>query len=261
MEESHGSTVGVVGARAADVAPRVAEAGASVETGASGAVLASSVDAVVATGEPALTDLVRTASGNVSVPVLPVEAGGGVGSVPLAAVEDAVRAFLAAGWETRTRPILGVTVGGTVHRGLYDAMLVTAEPSRISEFSLESVDGAGDPLDVARFRADGVVVATGTGSVGYATDAGGPLVGPGVDAAVAVPIAQFDIASRRWVVDYPVTLTVERDEGDVSLLVDGVDAGVVDAGHPVRVEPVATLTLAHVAAGRHHFRVGSEESD
>ena len=62
---------------------------------------------------------------------------------------------------------------------------------RLIDFSL-GVSGAR----VADMRGDGVVVATATGSTGYALSAGGPLVSPGYDGLVVVPIAPHTLRSR-----------------------------------------------------------------
>lgn len=56
-----------------------------------------------------------------------------------------------------------------------------------------AVDGV--PL-LAHARADGVLLATATGSTAYALSAGGPLVHPGADAVVVVPVAPRSLAFR-----------------------------------------------------------------
>ena len=76
---------------------------------------------------------------------------------------------------------------------------------RLIDFSL-GVSGAR----VADMRGDGVVVATATGSTGYALSAGGPLVSPGYDGLVVVPIAPHTLHSRSIV-------TGENDVVEVAL--------------------------------------------
>ena len=77
---------------------------------------------------------------------------------------------------------------------------------RLIDFAL-GVSGAR----VADMRGDGVVVATATGSTGYALSAGGPLVSPGYDGLVVVPIAPHTLRSRSIV-------TNGSDVVEVSLL-------------------------------------------
>lgn len=219
--------------------------GVAVEERAADAVAADPATAV-AVGEAALIDLVRA---DVDVPILPIDAGDGVGSVPLADGADAVERTLTGEYETRRRPVLGVALDGErAGRAVFDAMLVREEPARVSEYGV----AAPDPIE--RFRADGVVVATPAGSHGYARAAGGPVVIPDGDAVAVVPVGAFAIRIDHWVVDAgtPVTLTVERDEGDVGLLLDGRDVGRVPPGVPVEVRidgAFETVALADERAG------------
>lgn len=64
---------------------------------------------------------------------------------------------------------------------------------------------------IADMRGDGVVVATATGSTGYALSAGGPLVSPGFAGLVVAPLAPHTLHSRAIV-------TGESDVVEVSLL-------------------------------------------
>ncbi|HIS39724.1 MAG TPA: NAD(+)/NADH kinase [Candidatus Aphodovivens avistercoris] len=94
---------------------------------------------------------------------------------------------------------------------------------RLIDFSL-GVSGS----KVADMRGDGVVVATATGSTGYALSAGGPLVAPGFGGLVAVPLAPHTLRSRAIVTAESDVVEVElldRPEGaygrEAALFVDG----------------------------------------
>lgn len=211
-------------------------------------VLAADPEAVVAIGESALLALVRE---GVSVPVLPVESGAGYGGVGETVALGAVENLLAEEFATESRAVLGVSVDGErVGRALADAMLVTSEPARISEYGVRS---RGE--QVAEFRADGVVVSTPTGSHGYGRSAGGPLVEPGSGVVSLVPVAPFAVNVDHWVLsaDEPVELTVERDEGEVSLLLDDRAVRSIEPGIPVAVVADGELTLVHVGESPRFF--------
>lgn len=240
--------IGVVGdGPPADAVASAARAcGADVVAGVAGDVLAADPERLVAVGESALSTLVRA---GVDAPVLPVDAGDGVGSVPGDAVEPAVERFVSDDWTPDERPVLDVAIDDREARALYDAMLVTTDPVSISEYSVR----VGDDTTVAQFRADGVVVATPAGSHGYAHAAGGPVLGPDTDAVAVVPVAPFTTDRSHWVLDPPVTLAVEREETPVSLLVDGDDRGEVPAGESVALRWGGTVTLASVPEGRPFF--------
>ena len=73
--------------------------------------------------------------------------------------------------------------------------------------------------------ADGLVVATATGSTAYSLSAGGPILFPATEALVATPVCAHTLASRSLVVDDRHTFTariVSREDG-VTLSLDGTE--------------------------------------
>lgn len=225
--------LGVVGDDAA--ADAVRERADEVAVGDAAAVVEAAPSAVVAVGEPALLALVRE---RVDAPVLAVDAGPGVPSVARDDLAAAVERLDAGDWTPTNRRLLSVEAGDRDLPALADAMLVTTGPADISEYG---VAAAGD---ATRFRADGVAVASPAGSHGYAASAGGPLVAPGTGAVAVVPVAPFTVDRRHWVLDPPVTLSVERDESAVSLLVDDRDLGALPRDTEVTVDRGDTVTFA-----------------
>lgn len=209
--------VGVVGAHEAVVAA-VRKAGATPRTGSPGEV--ASADAVVATGESAISTLARHGTDAI---VLPVEAGDTVRSVPGMGIGPAVEHLVAGAFETTQLPVLAATGPETTTRALFDLMLVSGEPARISEYAV--FDGE---REVGRFRADGVVVATPAGSRGYARAAGSPVLGPDAGVVSVIPIAPFATDADRWVLPPErLAVCVERDETPIELLADDTTAGTV----------------------------------
>jgi NAD+ kinase len=196
------------------------------------------VHAVVAPGDRALYDVVRA---RIDAPVLPVGSDPSTRSVRATDAGDAIATVVADDHDATTRTTLAVDPPDVdTVRTLADVTLVTTEPARISEYTL----AAGDRV-VGQFRADGVVLATPVGSRGYARAAGSHVLAPHTGVLAAVPIAPFATNADDWVLPHDdVTLTVERDEGHVSLRVD--DAHVTRLGHGdvVRVTPDDQLTVA-----------------
>lgn len=98
-----------------------------------------------------------------------------------------------------------------------------------------NVEVAGEHLSL--YRADGLILATPTGSTAYNLSAGGPIVHPGLAALVITPICPHTLSNRPLVVpaglEARVTL-VRGDEG-VYLTLDGQQGVPLRAGQTVRV--------------------------
>jgi NAD+ kinase len=98
-----------------------------------------------------------------------------------------------------------------------EAVLHTSHVSKMHHFDV-LVDGT-PALNV---RADGLIVATPTGSTSYAMSVGGPIIDPGVDAFVIAPIAPFNLAIRPLVIPADSTVEVRHeDRKECVMVLDG----------------------------------------
>ncbi len=114
---------------------------------------------------------------------------------------------------------------------LNEIVVSKGDIARMGDFAVE-LDGKR----VARFRADGVIVSTPTGSTAYTLAANGPILTPDVDALVVTPICPHLLTLRPIVVRGDSTLIV-RVEGipNVALLtVDGQQAVELRVGDELR---------------------------
>jgi NAD+ kinase len=124
--------------------------------------------------------------------------------------------------------------GGALHStfdALNDIVLTKGEIARMGEFAVELAGKL-----VARFRADGVIVATPTGSTAYSLAANGPILPPDVDAMVVTPICPHLLTLRPIVVrgDASLTVRVEGIPNLALLTVDGQRAVEFELGDEVR---------------------------
>jgi NAD+ kinase len=129
--------------------------------------------------------------------------------------------------------------GGRVHADelvLNDVVTTRAALSRIIELPV-SVNGR----PVMRVRADGLIVATPTGSTAYNLAAGGPIIHPVVDAVLLTPIAPHMLTNRPLVVAGTSEITVEPDMNgneEVFVTFDG------QSGHALTAGDVLTIRRA-----------------
>ncbi|MGV8039383.1 MAG: NAD(+)/NADH kinase [Thermoanaerobaculaceae bacterium] len=98
-----------------------------------------------------------------------------------------------------------------------------------------NVEVAGEHLSL--YRADGLILATPTGSTAYNLSAGGPIVHPGLAALVITPICPHTLSNRPLVVPsgLEVTVTLVRGDEGVYLTLDGQQGLPLRAGQAVRV--------------------------
>lgn len=183
------------------------------------------VDLVVVLGGDGTLLSAARALGSHKVPILAVNMGGlgFLTSVTLDQLYPMLEKVLAGEHRTGERMMLEAEVvrsGKTSerHTALNDAVANKGALARMLDFDV-SVDGE----QIGRYRADGLIVATPTGSTAYSLAAGGPIVHPGLDAFVITPICPHMLTNRPLVI--PDTSRVEIDfaaaEGPVYLTLDG----------------------------------------
>lgn len=79
-----------------------------------------------------------------------------------------------------------------------------------------------DGEELMRFRGDGIIVGTPTGSTAYSLSAGGPVASPDLEAIIATPLCPHQLANRSVVLDPAEVVTLEHYcEQPVSLMADG----------------------------------------
>lgn len=134
-------------------------------------------------------------------------------------IENALKAVIDGAYEVEMRPVLHVEVGDKHWHALNDVVL-----SRGGSARLTTINAWVDDELSGRFVADGVIVATPTGSTGYSLSAGGPIISPKVSCMVITPICAHTLQHRPTIVQGEAKIRLElvqEDEQVASLQVDG----------------------------------------
>jgi NAD+ kinase len=107
---------------------------------------------------------------------------------------------------------------GAMRRALNDAVVTKAAAARMIE-----IESYINGMFVNSFRADGMIVATPTGSTAYSLSAGGPIVHPSMSAILLTPICPHMLSNRPAVVpgESVVELVFKRADPDLLLTIDG----------------------------------------
>jgi NAD+ kinase len=206
------------------------------------ALLVSEVDLIVVLGGDGtlLSMADHIGAAGVDVPILGVNFGrlGFLTEVTLAELYPALEAAISGTGRVEERLMLKSTTyrkgeAFAEHATLNDVVVTKAARSRMIELSVY----VGAEF-VARVKADGLIVATPTGSTAYNLAAGGPIVQPTMDALVLTPIAPHMLTNRPIVIPSGSAVRVqpmmdERDE--VYVTFDGQDGYNLEAGDEVRI--------------------------
>ncbi len=137
--------------------------------------------------------------------------------------------------------------------GLNDAVVRSSEYSRIVGLRLHL-----SSTYIARYRADGLILATPTGSTAYSMSAGGPILHPEMEAFILSPICPFTLASRPMVVPDSEELAVEVEERQrtgIVLLVDGQEMYRLQPGDRVVFHKSKRSTLIILSDQRNFYQV------
>ena len=169
---------------------------------------------------------------------------GKVGFLAEAEMDDAdkvVTDVVAGMYTVEERMTLDMTAerGGVIVAQSWALNEITVERgARVRMLELR-VDVDGRPL--SRYGCDGVVCATPTGSTAYAFSAGGPVVWPGVEAILLVPISAHALFSRALVTAPTSTVTVTMEPFTTSAMISCDGRRVFD------VAPGTTVTISRGA--------------
>ncbi|HEY6139002.1 MAG TPA: NAD(+)/NADH kinase [Thermoanaerobaculia bacterium] len=208
-------------------------------------------------GDGTLLSVARHAPSD--VPILGVNMGtlGFLTEVSLEEFPTMLERVLAGDYSAGPRVTFDVEVKGPEHdrhtyRVLNDATINKSALARIIEMKV-AVSGRF----VSSFRADGLIVATPTGSTAYNLSAGGPIVFPTMEAVVITPICPHMLTNRPIVIpdeqDIEITLVTRNQE--IFLTLDGQEGVPLSENDRVCIKKSKEKVLLVESADKNYFDV------
>jgi len=222
------------------------------------ASLAREVDLlVVVGGDGTLLSVARHAPAG--VPVMGVNMGqlGFLTDVTEAEALTMVARVLRGDYEVDQRMTLVATLerDGKVQRrfrALNDVVVSHGALARILDLEV-SVDG----IPFTSYRADGLIVATPTGSTAYSLSVGGPIVEPTVRVLLVSPISPHTLSNRPVVLrpEAVVCVAISRQPQDVVVTIDGQEGVPMAAADVLVVRRARTLVSLVRSPDRTYYEV------
>ncbi len=160
--------------------------------------------------------------GESGIPILGVNLGR-LGFLSEYSPEEACEALLSGGWYIEDRELLRTTVLGDLESDptLYPYSLNEVAVHR-SGAALLGIDVAIDGHPLPTYWADGLLVATSSGSTAYSLSVGGPICAPEAKVLIIAPIAPHNLNARPLVVPdtTKVSISMRSRDGNVMLSMD-----------------------------------------
>lgn len=173
-------------------------------------LLASAVDLLIVFGGDGTMLRVARDTAGVSTPMLGVNIGGlgFLTAVPSDDLDRALKLIWQGGFKFERRALIEATtrVNGKIIRklALNDIVIGRGEVARLIDLE---VDVNADPL--TRYRCDGLIVSSPTGSTAYSLAAGGAVLLPTADVFALTPICPHTLSNRSLIVPLNATIRIK----------------------------------------------------
>jgi NAD+ kinase len=217
---------------------------------------ASSADLTVVVGGDGTLLAAARLLGDRQIPILAINHGGlgFLTEVTLDEMYPAIERVLAGQFITEHRMMMDTEISRAKkrlvgYRALNDVVINKGTFSRMIELEAR-VDGQY----VSRFRADGLIVATPTGSTAYNLSAGGPIIFPTMGAMIVTPICSHTLTNRPIVLPPGVKIEImlSSAQEDVQVTVDGQVGIKLETNDQITIEK-SNVAVKLVAPGDKNY--------
>ncbi|HAU40105.1 MAG: ATP-NAD kinase, NAD+ kinase [Candidatus Peregrinibacteria bacterium GW2011_GWF2_43_17] len=174
---------------------------------------------------------------------------------------ETIEAVFRGRYQTDLRELLRVTVyrNGSKFKtflALNDAVINQGNFARLIDLSITI-----DQRKMIRFNADGVIVATPTGSTGHSLSAGGPIIHPRLPAFIVTPICPISLANRPIVIpnnrQLNIKIETERrySDNDIGLTMDGQTILPLKYGDEIKIRKSSRSAHLIRISGKKYYKM------
>ncbi len=170
--------------------------------------------------------------GKKGIPILGVNAGGlgFLTDVTFEQLPDTLIEIKTEKFVIEKRMILQAKFNRDTLHALNDLTFSTRIPGRVVEFSATI-----NKEYICRFIADGIIIATPTGSTAYSLATGGPILLPHTEAIIVTPIAAHTLSVRPLVLPAESLVEIKvGNKGKAILVADGQRSRLIRRGHTIK---------------------------
>ena len=223
-------------------------------------IIPYSTDLVISLGGDGTVLYVARKVHDLGLPILPVNLGtfGYITEVGKDEWKEAFERYVEKGDNLSRRLMLKVSVTRNKKKifssyALNEATISSSGISKVVKLELDL-----DNTYAGLFKADGIIVATPTGSTGYSLAAGGPILMSDISAFIITPICPFTLSNRPLVTGSETYCMIKVSEGqrtEVILSVDGQSSIALMEGDEVNIEKSRSKALLILSHKRNYIEV------
>lgn len=195
--------------------------------------------AITLGGDGTLLSAARTLA-CAGIPILGINLGklGFLAEVEVADIKESMQKIIAGDYIIKERSMLETTIIRnneriSVSSALNDAVITKGSFSRMIKLKLNI-----NNTNTTKYFADGLIIATATGSTGYSLSAGGPIVHPELNVMVLTPICPHTLYARPMVIPEQEKVIVDLIDAtdDIILTIDGQIVKKLQPGDQIQVQ-------------------------
>ncbi len=218
--------------------------------------LLESIDAlIVLGGDGTFLATARKATSH-SIPLLGVNLGslGFITEVSLDELEEALVKIKDGDFEIQERAMIDIKIENdhttSTNLALNDVVLSRKNIAKMIELTISV-----NKKYVTRYKADGLIISSPTGSTAYALSAGGPILYPTIDAMAICPICPHTLSNRPLVIpgDSIIEIDICEEQDEVIATLDGQESIDINEHDHLTIYKSRHTTQLLKVPGRTHF--------